>query len=1110
MALVLHRSDHPEALADGLAAMLRAEPLDVFAQEWIVAPTRGVERWLAQRISHTLGARNGSDGVAAGIRFFTPASLASLLLDRDRDDPWSPDRLVWPVLTAIDECCGKPGFEALTAHLGAGDPESEPEAEWQRLARHSRRYAVARRIAGLFASYARERPTLLAEWEAGSSAALPDDLRWEPPLWRETLAAVESLTGHRESPVQRHERVVAALRAGSSELALPQRVSLFGHTRLSVTDVELLTALGDHHDVHLWLPHPSPGLWSALATTGEVGASRADDRSATLAHHPLLATLGRDVRELQQVLQPATDLGVTPSPRVATYSRLSLLQNDIRANVPPDPSRSGSDDDLSVQVHACHGPTRQVEVLREVLTALFENDHTLAPRDVLVMCPDVERFAPLIRAAFDGAAEWGSDTHPGRSLRVQLADRALAASNPLVDLAHRVVALVAGRMTASEILDLAAHETVARRFGFDEEDLDLLAGWIKETAVRWGLDSNHRGEYGLRAVPDNTWAGALDRLALGVAVAEDTDGSAGELLPVDAVGSNDIATVGRFLELMARIERAAARVRSVSAAAPSSRGRLTASEWTTWLRETVDDLAASAADQPWQVEQLGRELAAISDAAGDRISLRLADVRVMLEQRWSGRPSRANFRTGAVTVCTMVPMRSVPHRVVVVLGVDDGVYPRSPITDGDDVLARAPRVGERDLRSEDRQLLLDAVMAAGDTFVAIYSGFDEHTGLRRPPAVPLQELISAASSTVTAPGGSDVFLRHHTLQTFDDRNFDPSIAAVPGGSFDRAARDAALALRRHRADPAPIPSLMDLRLSPRPTTAVTLEELRAFFDNPAREFLRRRLDVTVAWEADEVDDSLPIELDSLEQWAIGDRMLGAVLDGSGLDRVRAAEERRGSLPPGPLRARTLEKISGDVASLTSNLDTSGRRSHQVGLDLGGVRLTGVVTGMVGSALEVRTFSKVSAKHVLGAWIDLLAVAAANPAVAPAAALHGRKGNVTLKAPEPDEARHLLGQLISYRDKGLQSPLGIPPKTASAYAWAVRNAPDLRDRGAIGRGYSLARTIWEGDKFAGENDNHWWQRVLGKGSTIEQLDGNQSLRYWAPLVWQPIHDHGGHV
>lgn len=1117
MPIVVHRSDRPEALADGLAALLRDDPGDVFDPEWVVVPAQGVQRWLTQRLSHVIGAGTGDDGVCAGLDLRTPASLVSMLLGRDRDDPWVADRLAWPTLAAVDECMGAPGFDALTRHLGGGPRAGRPQLEWLRQARQTRRYAVARRLAGIFFAYARERPSMLADWEGGGAGdgcggTIDSDLAWQPELWRRVLAQAARRTGASESPSSRHARVVDELRNGSVQFPVPGRISLFGHTQLPASEIELLAALGASREVHLWLPHPSPALWETLAGRTEPAntmpgsTARADDDSGSYARHPLLATLGRDVRELEQGLlaagATAADSLRSPDALDVAANRLALLQADIRANRASDPAHPLAADDLSVQVHSCHGPSRQVEVLREVLTALFEDDPTLEPRDVLVLCPDVEQFAPLVRAAFGSTVSTpaGTARHPGHDLRVQLADRQLAATNPLLELAQIVVGLVTGRVTASEVLGLAAHEAVARRFRFDEDDLATLGHWVAESGARWGLDAAHRGEYGLRDLADNTWANALDRLALGVAVAADSDADAAANAPIDDIGSNDIARVGRFLELLDRVRAAAEHVRQPSLHGGTP-GRLTAGEWTDWLRETVTSLGEVAREDRWQLAQFLSELATIA-AGGAGLPLRINDIVVLLGQRWGARPTRANFRTGAMTVCTMVPMRTIPHRVVAILGLDDGAFPRSPVVDGDDVLARRPLVGQRDPRSEDRQLLLDALMSASDHFVALYSGHDEHTGARRPPAVPLQELISAANRTGQAPATSvdaKGVVRSHPLQAFDARNFG-SQSPIPGGSFDKAALDGAVALSAHRrSGDTTRPLMVSEPLPVQPVSALTLEELTRFYENPAREFCRQRLGIAAPREDDEPTDQIPIGLDGLETWQIGDRVLRAVLDGGDIATVLEREQHAGTLPPIALGRRLRQEIAGTVAAIARGVDTGARRSVEVRIDLpSGVRVTGVVSGAEDHRLTLATYSTISAKHEIVAWVRLLALAVAEPDTAWVAELTGKKGRTRLTAPPAEHAVSLLDGLVNVRTRGLRYPLGLPPKTARAFAvQAVRGDHPAIQQSA----FRAADSEWAG-RFP-ERDDRWWAVLLGPEAPLERLNHLSTLSYWAPRVWGPL-------
>ncbi|HXO80581.1 MAG TPA: exodeoxyribonuclease V subunit gamma, partial [Mycobacterium sp.] len=519
MALHLHRAERTDLLADGLGALLANPLTDPFAEDLVLVPARGVERWLSQRLSHVLGRGvAGGDGVCAAVAFRSPGSLIAELTGTADDDPWSPDAMAWPLLQVIDCSLDEAWCRTLATHLGHFAP-TETEAELRR----GRRYSVARRLAGLFASYGRQRPRLLVDWLEGNPGDLDEDLLWQPALWRALVATVPA-----DPPHIRQEKTVARLRAGPADL--PTRLSLFGHTRLACTDVELLDALSAHHDLHLWLPHPSDQLWRDLA--GVHGSiPRRDDTSHRVVAHPLLATLGRDLRELQRSLPPTPQTdeylrGTTPSDTL-----LGWLQSDIAANVVRPQGRTLMGDDRSVQIHNCHGPARQVDVLREVLLGLLQDDATLEPRDILVMCPDIETYAPLIVADF-GLGDVVHGAHPAHRLRVRLADRSLIQTNPLLGVASQLLALAGSRATASEVLSFAQTPPVRARFGFTDDDLEDITRWVRQANIRWGLDQQHRRPYHVDFV-HNTWRFGVDRILAGVAMSDDSHAWIDATLPLD-------------------------------------------------------------------------------------------------------------------------------------------------------------------------------------------------------------------------------------------------------------------------------------------------------------------------------------------------------------------------------------------------------------------------------------------------------------------------------------------------------------------------------------------------------------------------------------------------
>jgi exodeoxyribonuclease V gamma subunit len=1087
MALHLHRAERTDLLADGLGALL-ANPLpDPFAEELVLVPARGVERWLSQRLSHVLGAGSNGDGVCAGVSFRSPGSLIAEITGTVDNDPWSPDAMTWPLLETIDASLDQPWCTILARHLGHFDADDEAEL------RRGRRYSVARRLAGLFASYARQRPQLLIGWLDGDAQGLDPDLAWQPELWRTLVERVDA-----DPPHIRHQKTLARLREGPSDL--PTRLSFFGHTRLACTDIELLQPLSTHHELHLWLPHPSDKLWQKLADRhGTI--PRRDDTSHREVDNPLLATLGRDLRELQRSLpaDPQIDEYLPSNDRPDTL--LGWLQSDIAVNAVRHQGRTLTTDDRSVQVHSCHGPARQIDVLREVLLGLLQDDPTLEPRDILVMCPDIETYAPLIVADF-GLGDVVHGAHPAHRLRVKLADRSLIQTNPLLGLASQLLALAGSRVTASEVLNIAEAAAVRARFHFTDDDLESITRWVRQANIRWGFDQEHRKPYHVDFV-HNTWRFGIDRILAGVAMSDDAHAWIGNTLPLDDVSSNRVELAGQLAEFVCRLETV---IDSLTGARPLQ-------EWLAAMSDGIAMLTRTDDSDAWQTSHVQREFAEVLEQASSRADtvLRLPDITALVDGHFAGRPTRANFRTGTLTVCTMVPMRSVPHRVVCLVGLDDGVFPRLGVVDGDDVLARNPITGERDIRSEDRQLLLDAVGAATEKLVITYTGANEHTGQPRPPAVPLDELLDTLDMT-TPDKIRERIVVEHPLQPFDIRNVERGklVPDVPF-SFDptvlRAARVSAGERHEH-------PKFISGQLPPPPADDVILADLVSFFKDPVKGFFRA-MQYTLPRDIEGVQDAMPVDIDKLEEWTVGDQMLGDILRGMTADQACQAEWRRGTLPPGHLGWRKATEMRDQVDLLAAEARKyrqADSQAYDVDIDLaGGRRLTGTVSPVYGERLVSVTYSKLDGKHLLEQWIPLLALFAHDSSREWSAVCIGRpkEGTTPLvrELGQPDgDAVEVLRELVAIYDAGRREPIPLPVKTS--YAWATARFAGKDPERA-------AQYPWKTNTYPAEDEAPAHVRAWGKHARVsdlmqplrpgEEYDsednrlGAYSCRLWLPML-----------
>jgi exodeoxyribonuclease V gamma subunit len=1016
----LHVAERVEPLAERLAEMLAAPAADPMAPDWVAVPSEGMRRWLSLALARHLGA-NGpgvGDGVAANISFAFPGSLRLRVLDAERaeddPDPWRTERLAWAVIEVLDHHVDDPLLALL-----------------RRLPEGGSRYGRARRVADLFDRYHLHRVHMVRAWAAGhdvdgAGRRLPDHHAWQPHLWRLVRAHLDT-----PSPPERMPGLLDRLRGGTLALDLPDRLALFGLTLLPGGDgfLDLAEAVGQRRDLHLFLLEPSPAMAARLRASGSsasgssasgssasglsVGRSprlRADDRSVALVAHPLLRSWGRLARETATLLAGVEVTGAVVTGEVVTgevvtgevvtgevapagarpATVLGRLQQDLRHDRQPVDDLRPASGDRSVEIHACHGPTRQVEVLRDAILHCLADDPTLREDDIVVLCPALERFAPLIEAVFGPSADTaapdqGASHRAGHApaLRYRIADRSIQTTNPVLAATAALLELVGGRFAAAEVLDFVALAPVRERYGLTDDDLARIDEWVGETNVRWGLDPAHRASLGVPAsVTTNTWRAATDRLLVGSAILEEELSPAfGDVVPFGVEG-DDAVLAGRFAELMWRLGQLA---EECATARPIT-------EWSRLLRDAVTTLTAAPPGGEWQQEAVYRHLGELvgTSTVGGRASgakLDLVDVRRVLADRLGATPGRPDFFRGGITVSSMSPLRWIPHRVVCLLGVDQAAFASGSV-DGDDLTASNPLLGDRDPRGEARQSLLEAVLVAGDRLVIVRDGHDVRTNHVVAAAVVVAELRDAVLASIDPEARARYAARlelHHPRQGFDERCFVPGglVADRPWG-FEPMALAGARARRRRVERGGPF---LRAPLAGDDSRMIELSSLHRFLKHPVRAFLEQHLRLRLPRRDERTSTLLPVSLAGLARWQVGDRLLGAVLRGVSVEEWARTEQRLGTLPPAVLGAAAIDELVSVVEGLVAEADRLGVQrgpatTLPVDVELGdGTRILGSVPGRLhperpGPARV--QFSRDKPEHRVAAWLDLVALVAHDP------------------------------------------------------------------------------------------------------------------------------------
>ena len=1131
MALLIHVGSHPDELVGRLCQELAVPPADPFTPEVVAVPTRGIERWLTQRIAGEMSGRVPGGGICANL--LTP-SPAQLVLDTLKAVPalaesveaWEGNRLLRHVTGAIDDHIDRPWIRVVARYIGGSEGGA---THWP-----GQRLRAARKISGLFTRYARRRPEMIRAWHSGVEAGadgrpLPEDQVWQPEMWR----ALRDRIGTPCLPELVPDGL-APLRDGSVTLDLPDRLSVYGLTAADPLDLEVLAAIAARRDVHLYLLHPSPELWNRArrvllpASSTPRRIARTDDPTTDLVRHPLLRSWGRESREFQTVVADRRPALPEAASRPAGHPAclLGRLQDDIRSNRPPsDASPAAVLPDRSVQIHSCHGPGRQVEVLRDAILHVLAADPSLEPRDVVIMTPDLATFAPLIEATFrrhlpediDGPITPGNvfddagrhDSLP--DLRVRIADRAPSATNPLIRFAVAVLDLADSRLEASDVRELIATAVVRELFEIDDETADALAKLIEDATIRWGLDADHRAEWNAGRVDDQTWRRGLDRALSGIFYA-DSDvrvvpasrpgsppaggGAKGARIrpvaPLDGMEGSEALPVGLLAQIVDRIES----VRNLLGSP------LPYSRWGPAIGASVRLLAAPARRQEWQWGQLERLLEVKFPPPDDGSTdpeVSLAEARLLLADWSSDQPSPLHFRTGDATVCALAPMRSVPYRVVCLLGMDDDRFPRSGGADGDDLLVDQEVIGDADRGAQDRQLLLDAVLFAGDHLLVTYSGRDRLTNAEYPPAVPIAEMVDTLEEMVGAAGVRGI-ITEHPLQAFSETNFlDGRLGVAGAWGFDRSQLDGAKALQRRDVQASAPPPAFSAGEVPDP---IRLEDLLRFLANPGQEFIRAALKFRLPRAVEGPDDLIAARMDSLQEWKVIDRFLTGYLAGHGSATLDARERGMDAVPPGDLAVAGLADAHDLAAVLAEAARTAGYEPDRLERFAGTVKagersIEGTVTAdPVANCLHLVTPSRLKGKHRLGAYAWLVFLTALDPSRPWSAKLIGRARRkdagvkvsmVPLGASEEErsvEAAERLAALAALYAEGIAERMLLPVETA--YTWQRR-------RGVGGRDAFEKR----------EKDDPSYRFLFPTIDTMEALVGSTDFPSLAQRLWAPI-------
>ncbi len=1059
MPLNLYTSNRMEVLVDTLKAALHEPLASPFKKEVIVVQSRGMQRWLSMELASRFG-------VWANGHYPFPNAMVQelfgvLFSEKPDTSSFAPEVMSWRIMRMLPELLDTESFGTLRRYL-ADDPDG------------LKLFQLSEKIADTFDQYTLYRPEMLSGWEARESQ--PPGEEWQPILWRK-LAEGEGM--HRGKLKELFCRDLNPLSPGVEKI--PERITLFGISYLPKFHLDMLSAVAKVTEVNLFLLSPTREYWGDILSRKAIARLPEEERALRTEGNPLLASLGRIGRDFSDMIIDMSDSAFHQDERYDDPGEeclLHALQSDIlnlSGTGEEEELRPLERDDRSLWIHSCHSPLREIEVLYDNILAMLEEYPELSPRDIVVMTPDIEIYSPYISSVFGAGGN-------GAGLHYSIADRRMMHEGEIASAVLKLLALPGSRLAASELFDLLASPPVSRRFSLDVDELELIRGWIEKSGIRWGMDEDDRTARNLPAYRDNSWRAGLDRLLLGYAMPDENQLFNG-ILPYDDMPGSVSESLGKFAEFVERVDRFV----------ESFERHRTLEEWRIQFQALLADFITPSDNSEREfaaITALAEELGNTSTAAEytDAVTpaVMLSWLRARLEQQEQG----LGFMTGGITFCAMLPMRSIPFRVVVLIGMNDNAFPRQSRAPGFDLIAREPRKGDRSLRNEDRYLFLESILSARDLLYISYVGQSIRDNSELPPSVLVSELLDAVRRGFSLPGGASVEERlvvRHRLQAFNREYFT---ASSPIFSYSAENYRALVEKESATAHSRPFMSAPLAEL-PEEWKTVSLARLLRFYDNPSGFFLEQRLGIRLEGSAEPLEDREPFAVEGLELYSLKQELLEVVLGGGESRDLLPLFRSRGMLPPALHGEQLFSRILGEVEEFAATVQGSigGREALEpleVDLQLGAFRLTGGLERLWPHSLLHYRYARLKMKDIMRSWIEHLVLnSVAQPGYPSRTSLVMDDDTRTF---EPVEgAAALLEKLLIHYWQGMSMPLRFFPRSSYAYAT---------------KGPDAALKEWRDDTFnnrPGEGSDPAIQRCFGATEPFDEEFFSLAVELLGPMV-----------
>ena len=1114
---IVYYSNQLEKQKEILSSLFKSlPPEDPFQQDIILVQSPGMAQWLQIELAK-------ETGISANLKFPMPASFIWQLYAQNLpatalENPFDKDSMTWRLMRLIPTFLEKESFSPLRNYLA-----SSPHSEQYKL------YQLSSKIADLFDQYLVYRPEWIFAWEKGEDEQITAQIqkqqpnlnntlfeqiqgntKWQGELWRALVVDVKSDVGDATHRAALHNQFLALLADKNAPKKLPSRIFIFGIPALPTAYLNILQAMSSEVDIHLFFNNPCQEYWGDISDLrldylrsrkryqfnkqdenqplfSEDQLSQLENAQFDITYqkenlqvgNPLLAAWGKMGRDFLYTLvrdeEHIPTYPINAYQEIESNSLLGQLQSQILhlENKPLNIAKN----DRTLTLHSCHSAMREVEVLHDYLLDLFNQDPNLTPKDVVVMVADINQYTPYIQAVF------GQKNGNAPQIPFSLSDNKLSESDVLVSSYLTLLRLKESNFSAEDVLALLDIPAMRERFNISLADLPLVREWVADSGIRFGLQKNQDG------INFNSWQAGLERMILGYAMREEHG------IWQDSLGLNSsyglkgelTGNLSHFFTALSALHETLQQAHSIEKWQETLTALLSdffvqnedTSDTIFYIQEKINELAVHL-----KMLHFTEELQA--DVIADVITMKLEDA-----------PNSLKFLAGKVNFCTLLPMRSVPFKVVCLLGMNDADYPRTQTPNSFDLMQYHHQKGDRVRRDDDRYLFLEALLAARDYCYISYVGRSITDNQPKEPSVLVSQLVDYINQ---GQSENPLTVIEHPMTAFSPDNFKYN------EKFTRSFATKWLPIAQFDATASNSEFAVTMTENPEKIEEIELDRLVSFVENPVKFFFEKQLGVYFRDEDDRIADSENFTLSGLDNYALNNDLI--YLDEQNFaDYFRQAEV-KGVLPRAEFRKVCAENIRNNVIEFKKKIADLGEAKHaSVDFNLSvdwqnenqEIRLFGYMEPLFGDDSKVIQwhFAKYKDRYCIRPWIYYLIQCVTQENAIPPKLI---TQDQVIELP-PIERKAALAQLETYVKDYLQSQIEIQ------LVPTIRNINHfiVDDESAVDFDNISTKLQELGEDSHGAQADPYWSRILAQTSRFEQPENIKKLlkqtKDWFGLLFE---------